>query len=88
MNNSEIIPKLLYFALIEMRDQGRIHKNSVVFHLADLFHNVPAKLQRAAKGEISYDEILEEMMDHAKRGGYDSWITNTIAHFENQEHRK
>lgn len=82
MNSSEIIHELLYHALIEIREEGRQEQNNVIFHLADLFHNVPKKLERAGKGERSYDDILREIKDRAKEQKIDSWIENVIKHLE------
>ncbi len=86
MNSSHLIHKLFYFALIEIRYEGHSDKNNAVYHLADLFHNVPSMLEKAAHGEESYDKIFEEIKTHAKDRGYESWVSNIIDHIKKHDH--
>ena len=57
-DSRELISRLLYHALVDIRMDAYANHNSKVFHLADLFHNIPLQMERVAKGEGDYDEIL------------------------------
>ncbi|RCS43245.1 hypothetical protein DTL42_18995 [Bremerella cremea] len=70
---------LLYLALIEIRHQGRELHNSSVFGLANLFHATPLILAKAARGESSYQEVMQSLLDKAKELNCNSWIHNGIA---------
>jgi hypothetical protein len=52
MDSRELVSRLLYLALIEIRAEAHALQNPKVFHLADLFHNVPLQLERVAKGVL------------------------------------
>ena len=45
----ELVHRLLFRALIEIRAQGHEQKNQLVFHLADLFHNLVLDMEAAAE---------------------------------------
>jgi hypothetical protein len=48
----ETVHRLLFRALLEMRSQGHEQRNKLVFHLADLFHNVVLERENAAEGGV------------------------------------
>src|SRR5712691_4422847 len=62
----ELVHRLLFEALVEMRAQGHDQKNKVVFHLADLFHNAVLEMENAARGHGSYEEVLRMVEERAK----------------------
>lgn len=80
MTGSELVHKLLYFALIEIRGYGHEMRHKGVFALADLFHNVPGNSERAAKEEITYSEVLANLHEKATERGYEKWLQNQIRH--------
>jgi len=55
---SDIVHRLLFRALLEMRAEGAEQRNKVVFHLADIFHNVVLEMEKAARGQGNYDDVL------------------------------
>jgi hypothetical protein len=73
----ETVHRLLFRALLEMRAQGHESKNKVVFHLADLFHNVVLEMQNAAEGRCSYDDVLKALQERAREKGLDRWLEET-----------
>lgn len=80
-DDDELVYRLLYLALIEIRENGRADKNKVVYHLADLFHNVPLSMRRAKNGEVTHSEILKSIRDHAKDIGCERWLETRIQEF-------
>jgi hypothetical protein len=70
----EAVHRLLFRALLEMRSQGHEHKNKVVFHLADLFHNVVLDMESAAEGKCSYLDVLTALEERAKEKGLERWV--------------
>jgi hypothetical protein len=67
----EALHRLLFRALLEMRAQGHEDKNKLVFHLADLFHNVVLEMERAAEGKGSYEDVYRLLEERAKEKGLD-----------------
>jgi hypothetical protein len=70
----ELVHRLLFRALIEIRAQGHEHKNKLVFHLADLFHNVVLDMEAAALGKLTYDEVLRQLEAKAKEKNCERWL--------------
>jgi hypothetical protein len=78
----EIVHRLLFRALAEMRAQGFEHNNKVVFHLADLFHNVVLEMKDAAEGNATYEAVLRFLREKAKEKGCEKWLDSTLAELE------
>lgn len=78
MNSSDLIYKLLYLAFIYLRDEGRSLESKSVFHISDLFHNVPGNLNRVSKGDISGDEVLRLLRKKAIEKGCEDWLEGQI----------
>jgi hypothetical protein len=75
----ETVHRLLFRALLEMRSQGHAEKNKLVFHLADLFHNVVLEMENAAEGECTYEDVLKGLEERAKERGLDKWLGVNLA---------
>jgi hypothetical protein len=78
MDSRELCHRLLYLALVEMRVEAHNMKNNKVFHIADLFHNIPLQLEQAAKGELQYEEILAWLKNRASEKDCEEWLSNII----------
>ena len=74
----ETVHRLLFRALIEMREQGRIQKNKAVFHLADLFHTTVLEMKNAAEGKATYEGVLDSLEDKAQDMGLETWLRATL----------
>jgi hypothetical protein len=75
MTTKEIIYKLLYQALIEIREEAYTAKLTKTFHLADLFHNVPLSLEKAD----DYDELMIRIKKRASEKGIVDWLDNHVS---------
>ncbi len=73
------VHRLLFRALLEIRAQGHEQHNKVVFHLADLFHSVVLDLERAARGECSYEDVMRELRQLADEKGLRRWLDHNLA---------
>jgi hypothetical protein len=78
----ETVHRLLFRALLEMRSQGHEEKNKVVFHLADLFHNVVLEMESAAEGRCTYPDVLKFLEERAKEKGLARWFDQNLAELQ------
>jgi hypothetical protein len=81
MNSMHIAYRLLFQAVLEIRDESRGIGNKPIYHLADLFHNVVLQLENAASGSeatVSYDDILAFIKEHARAKGWEKWVDARI----------
>ena len=62
-----------------MRAQGDEHRNKVVFHLADIFHNVVLEMQKAARGECSYDDVLRYLEQRVREQHCERWLDHNLS---------
>lgn len=76
---AELTHRLLFRALLEMRSQGHEQHNKIVFHLADLFHQVVLEMEGAAAGRRSYDDVFKCLQEKAKEKGLERWLTTNLA---------
>jgi len=74
MTTKHLLLRLLASALIEIREEGYEIQNKRVFALADLFHNVPGKLARVDRGEMTPDEIMKWLQERAQSRGIEGWL--------------
>ena len=74
----ETVHRLLFGALLEIRSEGRETNNKVVFHLADLFHNVVLEMENAAEGRVSSEEVLKLLEERAKEAGLERWLDEKL----------
>lgn len=75
MTDKEFLYKLLYQALIEIREESLSIKNKKIFHLSNLLHSLPLILNRV-KTDDEYKEVLSELEDRAEIDGLEKWIHN------------
>jgi hypothetical protein len=78
MSTREVLHRLLYLALIEIRTEAYDHQNKKIFHLADLFHTIPLQLEGAAEGKGSYDEVLAWLRERAQQKGCEGWLDKVL----------
>ena len=76
MDSKTLICRLLYRAFLDLRIEATEIKNSRMFNIADLFHAVPLQIERAERGEISYDDILKCLTDKASARNALQWLDN------------
>ena len=84
MSTRTLIHRLLFQALLEMRQRGHESGDNAVYHLADLFHNVALQLEHAdgLSESDEYDEILDFLKRRAKEKGCDAWLQQQLDQFE------
>ena len=81
MSSLNLTYRLLFQALLEIRDEARRIDNKPIYHLADLFHNVVLQLENAAsrsESTIAYDEILAFIEEQARSKGWEKWVDDRI----------
>lgn len=78
MDEREKVHRLLYRALLEMRLEAHDVQNRKIFHSADLFHNIPLHLERAARGDATYEEIFSALNDRAAEKGCAEWLSAAL----------
>lgn len=77
LSNKNLVHQLFYLALLEIREEAYETKNAKIFHLADLFHNIPLSLNQAEQAE-KYDEIMERLTNRAGEKGCEQWLEHQI----------
>src|SRR5947207_958337 len=81
----EVVHRLLFRALIEMRAEGHEQKNKVVFHLADLFHNTVLEMENAADGKTTYEAVLRLLEEKAAEKGCEKWLWSALRELESAQ---
>jgi len=79
--NKEYLFKLLYSALIQIREDAHEAKNKKVFWISDLLHNLPLRL---LKDDVDYDELFGQVIEHAKHNKMGEWIEKEIDFIDKQ----
>src|SRR5580700_7710888 len=79
----ELVHRLLFRALIEIRAQGHEQKNKLVFHLADLFHNSILDMEAAAEGTVTFEDMLRQLEEKAKEKSLEKWFRLSLTEIEN-----
>lgn len=84
MSSQAVVHRLLFQALLELRQRGHDSGDNAVYHLADLFHNVALQLEQAgAESESdSYDQILSFLKQRAKEKGCEDWLRSQLEQLE------
>ena len=59
-----------------IRAEAHETANHKVFHLADLFNNVPLQLARVERGQLTHKQVLDWIKSRAKEKGMSSWINS------------
>ena len=78
MMPAEVLYRLLYLALIEIRAEGSTSGNKLLFHMADLYHHVPLQLIQVVQGESTYEDILAALRAQAQQKGVGEWLDTLI----------
>lgn len=73
------VHRLLFRALLEIREQGYTQQNKLIYYLADLFHNVVLEMESAAEGEQSFDDVLRLLSTRAQEKGLDRWLNAALS---------
>lgn len=73
-----LLHRLVYAAFIEIRAAAREGDTQRVFHLSDLFHTVPLRLDRIERGEVSPDDVIQWLRARAQEKGLAQWLEGRI----------
>ena len=81
MNAAKTVHRLLFHAVLEIRDHSYSTGDKAIYHLADLFHNVALQLEAVAEGKtnITYDDVLTFIKERAREKGWEKWIDDRIS---------
>jgi hypothetical protein len=75
--------KLLSIALIEIREEAYLIKNKRIYDLSNLLHNLPGQLhQIVIEDNPDYEDLYRQIMDRAKKGGFENLINQIKAQLE------
>jgi len=87
MSALELVHRLLFRALVEIRAQGHELKNKLVFNLADLFHNAVLDMEAAAEGKLTFDEVLHQLEEKSKEKNCERWLHLALSQIETSQPR-
>ena len=82
VSSAEVLHRLLYWALLDIREQAAQRSDPITFGIADLLHNLPSELLLADGCESTYEHLLDELQLQARESGREAWLANTIAQIE------
>ena len=75
MQPCHVLHYLLYLAFIEMREHSRDRGDKLVYRLSDLFHGTVMDMERTARGEIDYADVLASLQEReGEHGGANLWL--------------
>lgn len=76
-SSEQALYKILYYALIGIREEAYDIKNARIYRLSDFVHNLPLRISNA--NSISdYDDLLKEMKRLASEMGLDTWLIQNL----------
>lgn len=78
-STKDLLYRLLYAALIEIRMDGYETNNRLVYLLADLVHNIPMQLERVDQADTSPEDIMQRLRERARRNGIEEWLDVRLA---------
>lgn len=77
MNEKELLYKLLYQVMIEIREESYVIKNTKIHALSNLVHNVPLMLLKA-EGENDFSEIVKKLQEKGQNLGIQNWLKKAM----------
>lgn len=86
INDYELLLRLLYIALIEIRAESVSYENKKIFHISDLFHNTPLQIYAQSSGG-DFVEAVSWLRGRAEQKGMTGWLEHTIAEIERMRNR-
>ncbi|MCG8449604.1 MAG: hypothetical protein MI725_08500 [Pirellulales bacterium] len=84
MSARSTVHRLLFQALLEIRERGHDSGDKVVFHLADLFHNAVLQMEEAEQenDEDKFEQVLDFLQQRAKEKGCENWVEQQLHEFQ------
>ena len=73
----ELIYKLLYQVLIEIREEAHLKGDKKNFLLSDLMHTIPLMLLKA--DDKDYSAILKKIEERAESRDMKNWLKNALS---------
>ena len=85
MQISYLTHRVLYNAMLDLRDHARTSGDDVTFQLCDLLHPILLHLGKAASGEISYDEVWLNLETRAAQNeGWAKWLQHQMSELQRE----
>jgi hypothetical protein len=75
MTDSEIIHRILYYGIVEIRARSAENGDKASYVLADILHKLPLMMARVVAGETDYSSILKEFENETRQKGGEGWLT-------------
>lgn len=73
-----LLHRVLYQALVDVRLEAHEGQDNNLFCIADLFHNIPLRIDLALRGEDSFDEVLSWLRRRAQINECEAWLDQAI----------
>lgn len=77
MDKKKFLSYVLYITLVEIREKAYESKDSRLFHLSDILHNIPLSLLNDELVESEYDELLKSV----ETLNISDWLDSRITEF-------
>ncbi len=74
MSDRDAIYRVLFDALLELREAGVELKDKRVFHLANLLHHLPHWLKDIDDGAATPTQVVQRLRERAEDAGVTGWF--------------
>ena len=78
MDTRELLYRILFRGLMEIRAEAYTIKNNQIFFIADLLNQLPLDLANELSDDASSDDVLKSLQERAHEKGSNQWLTQVI----------
>ena len=78
MDTRELLYRILFRGLMEIRAEAYTIQNKQIFFIADLLHQLPLDLASELSEDKSFDDVLKSLQERAHEQGSDQWLIQVI----------
>ncbi|MEM8532027.1 MAG: hypothetical protein AAGF95_14375 [Chloroflexota bacterium] len=78
MDTRELLYRILFRGLVEIRAEAYTIQNKQIFFIADLLHQLPLDLASELSEDASFDDVLKSLQERSHEKGSDQWLTQVI----------
>lgn len=78
MKNECVLMRLVARGLLDIRIAAASGNIKACLVLSDFIHALPYSIERVLKGDISYQDVIEDLNERAKIKNMEGWLTNAL----------
>ncbi|EOF5434822.1 hypothetical protein ACK1MO_004588 [Salmonella enterica] len=78
MKNEFILMRLVARGLLDIRVAASSGNVKACLVLSDFIHNLPYSIEQIVKGNMSYQNVMEDLKDRARVKNMEGWLANAL----------